>query len=141
MDFLHFGMRVNDIHATSALLQQVLDVTCEPVKQYTVDLDYGAGPVQSTSLVTHALTRDNTEIELVQALDGPSPDSEVLGDREGVSHVAYRVADLADAMARAEAGGLRRVCTFESEYVDFAFYAGAAMGGMLLQLVTFHGER
>jgi hypothetical protein len=33
------------------------------------------------------------------------------------------------------------VCFYASDYVDFVFYDGPGLGGILLQLVRFHGER
>jgi hypothetical protein len=81
------------------------------------------------------------EIEMVQAVRGRDPDTAVLGRRQGVSHIAYRVDDLPPAMARAEAAGLQRLCTYSSDQVDFSLHEGPALGGMLLQLVAFHGER
>ena len=141
MQFLHFGMKVDDIKASTAVFEQLLDITWEPVKEHAVELEFADGRHLGRSLVTHGLTHSGVEIELVEPLEGRSPDIEALGEREGVSHIAYRVADLPSAMARAERAGLRQVCSYASDYVDFVFYDGPGLGGILLQLVTFHGER
>jgi hypothetical protein len=81
------------------------------------------------------------EIELVQAIEGRVPDTEALGSREGVSHIAYRVDGLEAAKADAAQAGLKPVCAYHSDYVDFAFYSGPDLGGLLLQFVQFHAAR
>ena len=141
MEFLHFGMKVDDLRTSAAMFEQLLDITWEPVKEHAVELEFADGRHVGRSLVTHGLTASGVEIEMVQAIEGRSPDVEALGDRQGVSHIAYRVEDLAAATARAELAGLRRVCSYASDYVDFTFYQGPGLGGILLQFVTFHGER
>src|SRR3954454_3183243 len=134
-------MRVDDVQASSQLFGSLLGLTWEPVKEYAVELDFAGTPEPGRSLVTHGLTADGVEVEMVQALAGRSPDTQVLGDREGVSHIAYEVDDLAAATARAEAGGLTTLCSFGSEQVSFVFLDGPGLGGILLQLVQFHGPR
>ncbi len=141
MEFLHFGMKVDDIRASSQLLGRVLGIEWEPIKEYAVELDFAGQPEPGRTLVSHGLAEGGVEIEMVQSLEGRSPDEQVLGEREGVSHIAYRVDALEAAMARAEESGLTRLCSYRSEYVDFVFYESATLGGMLLQLVTFHGDR
>jgi hypothetical protein len=141
MEFLHFGMKVDDIQASAAMFEQLLDITWEPVKEHAVELEFADGRHRGRSLVTHGLTPGGVEIEMVETIEGRSPDIEALGDGQGVSHIAYRVADLGSAMARAERAGLRQVCFYASDYVDFVFYDGPGLGGILLQLVRFHGER
>ncbi len=141
MEFLHFGMKVDDIAATSGLLGRLLGVSFEAIKEYAIELDFAGRPEQGRTLVTHGLTEGGVEIELVQAIEGRVPDTEVLATREGVSHIAYRVDDLEAAMTDAAHAGLKPVCSYHSEYVDFAFYSGPDLGGLLLQFVQFHGER
>jgi catechol 2,3-dioxygenase-like lactoylglutathione lyase family enzyme len=141
MEFLHFGLKVDDISATSGLLGRLLGVSFEPIEQYAIELDFVGGPEPGRTLVTHGLTEHGVEIELVQAIDGRVPDTEVLGTRQGVSHIAYRVDDLEAATVDAAQAGLNPVCSYHSDYVDFAFYSGPELGGLLLQFVQFHGER
>jgi catechol 2,3-dioxygenase-like lactoylglutathione lyase family enzyme len=141
MKFLHFGLRVDNIAASSELFGATLGISWEPIKEYAVELDFAGRSESGRSLVTHGLTDGGVEIEMVQALSGRSPDTEVLGDREGVSHIAYQVDDLDAALARAEERGLSELCSYHSEQVDFAFCDGPGLGGVLLQLVQFHGPR
>lgn len=141
MEFLHFGMRVDDIAATSDLFGRLLGISWEPIKEYAIDLEFVDAAEHGRTLVTHGLTEGGVEIELVQVLAGRAPDSEVLGAREGVSHIAYRVDDLNAALADATAAGLSPVCSHHSEYVDFVFCSGPKSGGLLVQLVKFHGDR
>lgn len=141
MQFLHFGMRVNDIRRSSELLHDLVGISWEPVKEYVTTSGAGDSTEEARSLVTHGLTADGVEIEMVQSLEGPSPDTFVLGDREGLSHIAYRVDDLESALATARDRGLRVVNSYQSDYVDFVFCDGPGLGGMLLQLVRFHRDR
>src|SRR3954451_22376245 len=134
-------MKVDDVQASSQLFGSLLGMEWEPVKEYAIDLDFAGRPEPGRTLVTHGLTADGVEVEMVQALAGRSPDTEVLGYREGVSHIAYQVDDLAAATTRAEAAGLSTLCSFGSEQVSFVFLDGPALGGILLQLVQFHGPR
>jgi hypothetical protein len=141
MEFLHFGMKVDDIRASSDLLGRLLGISWEPITEYAIELDFAGRVEPGRTLVSHGLTEAGVEIEMVQSIDGRTPDERVLGAREGVSHVVYRVDDLDSAKARAEESGLAQVCAYRSEYVDFVFYEGDVLGGLLLQLVKFHGER
>ncbi|HEX4399355.1 MAG TPA: hypothetical protein VH136_17075 [Trebonia sp.] len=45
------------------------------------------------------------------------------------------------AIASAAERGLRLVSEYRSEQVDFAFFAGDDLGGLLAQLVRFKGPR
>jgi catechol 2,3-dioxygenase-like lactoylglutathione lyase family enzyme len=141
MEFLHFGMKVNDIETSSTLYGSLLGISWEAVKEYAVDLDFAGTTESGRSLVSHGLTAGGVEIEMVQVLAGRSPDTDALGPREGVSHIAYRVDDLDAAVARAEQSGLQLICSYRSEQVDFVFCDGPGLGGILLQLVQFHGPR
>ena len=141
MQFLHFGMKVDDIEASSRLFGSLLGISWEPVKEYALELDFAGQLESGRTLVTHGLTESGVEIEMVQAVSGRSPDTEVLGVGEGVSHVAYQVDDLAASMTWAERAGLSVLCSYDSEQVDFAFFNGPGLGGILLQLVQFHGAR
>src|SRR3954452_4469468 len=131
-------MKVDDIDSSSQLFGALLGMTWEPVKEYSVELDYAGQPENGRTLVTHGLTPAGVEVEMVQTLSGRSPDTDVLGTREGVSHIAYRVDDLAAARAKAEEAGLTTLCSYRSDQVDFVFYDGPGLGGILLQLVQFH---
>ena len=141
MEFLHFGMKVDDIASSSGLFGALLGISWEPVKEYAVELDFAGQPEPGRTLVTHGWTQSGVEVEMVQPLTGRSPDVEILGSRQGISHIAYRVDHLDSALARATDAGLTTVCSYRSEQVDFAFCDGPGLGGILLQLVQFHGSR
>ena len=95
----------------------------------------------SRTLVSHGWTADGTEIEMVQVVEGRTADHLVLGDGEGLSHVAFSVEDLDSAVATAVAAGLRRVAEWSSPAVDYVFLSGTALGGVLVQLVQFKAPR
>jgi hypothetical protein len=78
---------------------------------------------------------------MVQVVEGRTADHLVLGNREGLSHVAFSVDYLAAAVARAEAAGLRRASEWSSPAVDYVFLSGEALGGLLVQLVQFKAPR
>jgi catechol 2,3-dioxygenase-like lactoylglutathione lyase family enzyme len=142
MDFLHVGMKVADIRASSALFAELFGITWEPVREYrlqTVTLEGSVSP--STTLVTHGTTASGVEIEMVQVTDGRTADELVLGDREGLSHIAFTVADLDAAAQGARHRGLHLVSEYRSDDVDFAFFASPQLGGVLAQLVQFKQPR
>lgn len=142
MDFLHVGMKVTDIRASSALFAELFGITWEPVREYTLETITLEGSVSpSTTLVTHGTTASGVEIEMVQVTDGRTADELVLGDREGLSHIAFTVPDLDTAAEDARRRGLRQVSEYRSDDVDFAFFASARLGGVLAQLVQFKRPR
>lgn len=142
MDFLHVGMKVDDIERSRALYGQLFGMSWEPVSEYALGDAVLEGEVTaSRSLVSHGWTADGTEIEMVQVLEGRTADHVVLGDREGLSHIAFSVDDLDTAVATATAAGLKSVSEWSSPAVDFVFMAGDALGGLLVQLVSFKGPR
>jgi catechol 2,3-dioxygenase-like lactoylglutathione lyase family enzyme len=142
MEFLHVGMKVDDIERSRALYGQLFGMKWEPVSEYALADAVLEGEVSpSRSLVSHGWTSDGTEIEMVQVVEGRTADHLVLGDREGLSHVAFCVDDLTAAVTTAEAAGLRRVSEWASPAVDFVFLSGAALGGLLVQLVQFKEPR
>src|SRR5207247_737116 len=90
MEFLHFGLKVDDIAATSGLLGRLLGVSFEPIEEYAIELDFAGGPEAGRTLVTHGLTERGVEIELVQAIDGRVPDTEVLGTSGSMAATSVR---------------------------------------------------
>jgi hypothetical protein len=82
MDFLHVGMKVSDIRASSALFAELFGIAWEPVREYplqTITLEGSVSP--STTLVTHGTTTSGVEIEMVQVTEGRTADELVLGER------------------------------------------------------------
>src|SRR5947209_13081713 len=103
-------MKVDDIERSRALYGQLFGMSWEPVSEYALSDSVIEGEVvASRTLVSHGWSADGTEIEMVQVVEGRTPDHLVLGDREGLSHVAYSVEELAPAVAAAEEAGLRCV--------------------------------
>ena len=140
MRFLHVGLKVDDIHRSTQLYRSLFGIEWEPVREYVLDDAVLEGEVQPCrTLVTHGRTTNGFEIEMVQLVEGHIPDELVLGDREGVSHLAFTVDDLDAAAGDAQAGGLRKVSDYRSDYVDFAFFMSGELGGVLTQLVQFKG--
>ena len=143
MEFLHVGMKVKDIYKSSALYGELFGIEWEPIKEYV-----GVGTtivngeaVANRTLVTHGKTASGFEIEMIQSVAGSSADDLILEGREGLSHFAFLVDDLPAATAAAEQSGLKAVNEYRSDYVDFTFVGGEALGGALVQLVHFNRPR
>jgi catechol 2,3-dioxygenase-like lactoylglutathione lyase family enzyme len=142
MGFLHVGMKVHDIERATRLYTAVFGIAWEPVREYHLsDITLNGDVAPSRTLVTHGKTAQGFEIEMVQVLEGEVADDLGLDDREGVSHIAFTVGDLDAAIATAAERGLRLVSEYRSEQVDFAFFAGDDLGGLLAQLVHFKRPR
>src|SRR3954466_7885167 len=142
MDFLHVGMKVDDIHRCTELYRSLLGIEWEPIKEYALeDATVEGMTAPSRTLVTHGRTSSGFEIEMIQVLEGTTADEVALGAREGVSHFGFTVRDLDAAVADAERRGLHKVSEYRSPYVDFVFLDGAALGGALAQLVHFNEPR
>ena len=142
MGFLHVGMKVHDIERATRCYAEWFGITWEPVREYQlshITVDGDTAP--SRTLVTHGKTVEGFEIEIVQVLEGKVADDLVLDGREGMSHIAFTVDDLDTAIGEATERGLRLVSEYRSEQVDFAFFAGDDLGGLLAQLVHFKQPR
>jgi catechol 2,3-dioxygenase-like lactoylglutathione lyase family enzyme len=142
MGFLHVGMKVHDIERATRCYAAAFGIAWEPVREYQLSHITVEGDVApSRTLVTHGKTPEGFEIEMVQGLEGKTSDDLVLDGREGVSHIAFTVGNLDVAIAEATERGLRLVSEYRSEQVDFAFFAGDDLGGLLAQLVHFKQPR
>ena len=141
MGFLHVGMKVHDIERATRCYTAAFGIAWEPVREYQLSHITLEGDAPSRTLVTHGKTTEGFEVEMVQGLEGKTADDLVLDGREGVSHIAFTVGNLDTAIAEATERGLRLVSEYRSEQVDFAFFAGDDLGGLLAQLVHFKQPR
>ena len=142
MGFLHVGMKVHDIERATRCYAEGFGIVWEPVREYQLSRITLEGDVEpSRTLVTHGKTAQGFEIEMVQGLEGKTADDLVLDGREGMSHIAFTVDNLDTAIAEAIERGLRLVSEYRSEQVDFAFFDGDDLGGLLAQLVHFKQPR
>ena len=142
MGFLHIGMKVHDIERATRCYTAAFGIAWEPVREYQLtDITVDGDAAPSRTLVTHGKTAEGFEIEMVQGLEGKTADDLVLDGREGVSHIAFTVDNLDTAIAAAIERGLRLVSEYRSEQVDFAFFDGDDLGGVLAQLVHFKQPR
>ena len=135
MRLLHFGFAVRDIGTTSAAYRELFGIEWEPVARYA--LADGEGGEQ-VSLVTHGHTGDGTEIEMVQTVSGDTVDARWFGDREGVSHIAFQVDDLAAERARLSEMGVEIVGDGSAPRADWFFVRDERLGGALVQLVQLN---
>jgi len=133
MKLLHFGFAVHDIEAVTQAYRELFGIRWEPVVRYV--LPDGEGGEPQVSLVTHGHTGDGTEIEMVQTVSGQTVDARWFEGREGVSHIAFQVEDLAVERARLEAKGVAIVGEGSAPRADWFFVSDPRLGGALVQLV------
>jgi len=138
MKLLHFGFRVHDVEKTAAAWRDLFGRRDEPIHEFTLPTRVGALTGEAHNKVTHLWTDDGTEIEFVQSISGPCTDEVVLGEREGMSHVAFQVDDLAAERARAEARGLTILSEGGAPRASWFFIHDEQLGGALVQLVQLN---
>jgi catechol 2,3-dioxygenase-like lactoylglutathione lyase family enzyme len=136
MRLLHFGFRVHDIERTMQAYRLLFGIEWDPVVEYALPSAEAASA--SRSRVTHGKTGDGVEIELVQYLEGTPLDDRVLGGREGVSHIAFVVDDLAAERVRAELQGVTIVGEGSAPRASWIFLHDDRLGGALVQLVQLN---
>ena len=138
MNLLHFGFKVKDIARSTALYADLFGIVWDPVREYDVPVTVDGETRRNRSLVTHGKTGDGIEIEMVQPIEGEATDDIVLEGREGISHVAFSVVDLAAERARLRGRGLRIVGEGTAPRADWLFVSDPWLGGALVQLVQLH---
>jgi catechol 2,3-dioxygenase-like lactoylglutathione lyase family enzyme len=141
MNLLHFGFKVKDISRSTALYAELFGIVWDPIREYDVPVTVDGEARRNRSYVTHGKTGDGTEIEMIQPLDGEVTDDIALGGREGISHVAFAVKDLALEKARLRARGISIVGEGTAPRADWLFVADPWLGGALVQLVQLHEEK
>jgi len=141
MNLLHFGFKVKDIARSTALYADLFGIVWDPIREYDVPVTVDGAARRNRSLVTHGKTSDGIEIEMVQPIDGEVTDDIALDGREGISHVAFKVIDLAAERARLRARGVRIVGEGSAPRADWLFVADPWLGGALVQLVQLHGDK
>ena len=142
MEFLHVGMKVNNIQHSIELYRTMFGMDWEPVKEYSLtDITLNGVQTPCTTLVSHGRTANGFEVEMIQVVSGQTADNLVVGDGEGLTHFAFTVDDIDAAIADAARRGLKVVSEFRSAYVDFVFVEGEQLGGPLTQLVHMNQPR
>ena len=141
MEFLHVGLQVKDIQASSQFYAEMFGIKWEPIKEYESEEEDASGAsVRFATLVTHGWTPNGFEIEMVQRLGpgNPAPPPEI---GYGLDHIAFTVEDFDGALAEAEERGLEKTSEYRSDYADYAFFTGDVLGGTLAQLVQYKQPR
>ena len=95
----HLGLAVKDLDAAIKLYREVfgLEITHRWV-------------AQADQMEAAAFRIGDMEVELMQPLADDSPIGRFIARRgEGIHHVAYKVDDVAEALHRAEAGGVETI--------------------------------
>ena len=128
MRLLHFGFKVHDIERTMQAYSEIAGVRWDPVVEYVQ-------PGARRSRVTHGYTEDGVEIELVQPVEGAAVEDVIMGDREGISHIAFVVDDLAAERAKALDRGMEIVNEGTAPRASWIFLKDDRLGGALVQLV------
>ena len=128
LDIDHVGIAVDDLEASVAAYRRMLGV--EPAHRERVE-DQGVEEV--------LFAVGTSSIQLLGALGGDTPVGRFLSTRgPGIHHVAYRVEDVAEALARLRGEGVRLVDEAPrpgSRGTLIAFVHPKDMGGVLVELV------
>lgn len=138
LKLLHFGFAVHDIDKTMAAYRDLFGIRWEPVVEHATSVTAGGERHAGRVKVTHGYTSDGAEIEMVQAIEGRTPDEAVLGAREGVSHLALRVDDLAAEKERLVGLGVKIISEGRAPRADWLFVSDDRLGGALVQLVQMN---
>ena len=138
MRCLHFGFKVNDIEKTSRAYAELFGLEWEPIKEFEMTSRVGDEVGPTRSKVSHAWTEDGCEIELVETVTGKSVDTDLMGTREGLSHLAFQVDDLAAERARLEGKGVVVISEGTAPRASWFFVKDERLGGALVQLVQLH---
>ena len=95
----HVGVAVNDIDAALAFWRDALGLTLEPVED-----------VASQRVRAHFMPAGGTAIELLEATSDDSPIAKYTAKRgPGLHHVTFEVPDIAAALARLKAAGVKLI--------------------------------
>jgi len=137
MRLLHFGFKVHDIERAMQGYEEVAGIRWDPVREYEQPPREGETKPNRTK-VTHGYTSDGVEIELVQQIEGAAIDDAVLGAREGVSHLAFVVDDLAVERAKAQARGIAIINEGAAPRASWIFLQDDRFAGALVQLVQLN---
>jgi methylmalonyl-CoA/ethylmalonyl-CoA epimerase len=124
----HIGLAVRDLNAAVRLYEEVFGVRVEHRERS-----------ESEQMEAATFRIGDVQIELMQPTSEDSPVGRFLARRgEGVHHIAYRVDDLAEALARARAAGLETVDEQPRLGLDgtrVAFLHPRSVNGVLTELV------
>ena len=138
MKLLHFGFAVHDIEKTTAAYRDLFGIRWDPVVEHSSSALIDGEQHASRVKVTHGYTEDGAEIEMVQAIEGRTTDEVVLGGREGISHIALQVDDLAAEKARLLGLGMKIINEGQAPRANWLFVADDRLGGALVQLVQLN---
>lgn len=138
MKFLHFGFAVHDIEKTMAAYRDLFGIRWDPVVEHSSAVLIDGERHGSRVKVTHGYTSDGAEIEMVQAIEGRTTDEVVLGPREGISHIALEVEDLAAEKERLLGLGMKIINEGQAPRANWLFVADDRLGGALVQLVQMN---
>lgn len=124
----HLGIAVADLEASIRLYRDVLGL--EPVHRWVAEED---------GMEACAFRAGDVEIELMQPLHPDSPVGKFIARRgEGIHHVSFKVADVAGALAEAQAAGLETVDKAPriggGGHTRVAFLHPKSTGGVLMEL-------
>lgn len=124
----HLGLAVWDLDEAVRLYRDVFGLQLE--RRWVAQADH----MEAASFRLGEL-----EIELMQPLEADSPVGKFLAKRgEGIHHVAYKVDDVAGALARARSGGLETIDSAPREGGDgrtrIAFLQPKSTFGVLTEL-------
>ena len=123
----HLGIAVNSIETGKNFWTDVLGIPCE-----------GEETVTEQKVTTAFFPVSESEVELLEPTAEDSPVAKYINKKgEGIHHVAFRVDDLASALAELKSKGIRlidEVPRIGAGGAKIAFLHPKATGGVLVEL-------
>lgn len=132
------GYVVRDLDAALALYEPLFGpfVTMETV---TKGANYRGRSCDVSLKIAIGLSGD-TEIELIQWIDGESPHKEFIDQgREGIHHIRFSFDDVAgmqEAMEKLGTHGFRPIWDYRSKESSYAYLEHESQRGVLIELLT-----
>lgn len=123
----HIGIAVASIEESLKFWEQSLGIKCTEIEE-----------VAEQKVKTAFLPLGDTEVELLEATDPESPVAKFIEKKgEGIHHLAIRVANLEEALAKMKALGLKLIDEkprYGAGGARIAFVHPKTAGGVLLEL-------
>jgi methylmalonyl-CoA/ethylmalonyl-CoA epimerase len=123
----HIGIAVKNLQESIQLYENILGVPC-----------YNVEEIPDQKVRTAFFHIGQTKIELLESTDPEGPVSKFIERKgEGVHHIAFAVANLAEALREVEAKGFQLIDKHPrrgAEGLNIAFLHPKSTGGVLLEL-------
>lgn len=132
----HFALIVKDLDETMRFYSSVFGLQWSRIGEHEVKEAMLRGRPSPFKAKVAFAQMGGTQIELIQVLEGESPDLEFLRNKgEGVSHLGFHVSDLENALAEFAKQGIKPILKCERPAgISFAFLSDDRLGGVMIEL-------